>query len=101
MKRPDMTRRQFIATASAGSLVAVAAKTLPAYGDVTRKGGKLAILGGEPVRKNKAWPAWPYIDDKVVDAVVKTTKSGIWCRIQSTSGTVPTFEKEFAQLMGA
>lgn len=61
---------------------------------------KLAILGGEPVRKNKSWPQWPYRDEKVVDAVVKTTRSGIWCRIQSKTGTVPTFEKDFAALMG-
>jgi dTDP-4-amino-4,6-dideoxygalactose transaminase len=101
MKQQDLTRRQFIATASASSLAAVAARTLPAYGDVSRKAGKLAILGGEPVRKNKPWPAWPYCDDQVVDAVVKTTRSGIWCRIQSASGTVATFEKEFAKLMGA
>jgi perosamine synthetase len=33
--------------------------------------------------------------------VVKTTKSGIWCRIQSSTGTVPTFEKEYAKLLGA
>ena len=26
--------------------------------------------------------------------------SGIWCRIQSPNGTVPTFEKEFAKIMG-
>ncbi|MHC4752846.1 MAG: DegT/DnrJ/EryC1/StrS family aminotransferase [Planctomycetota bacterium] len=31
---------------------------------------------------------------------MKTTKSRIWCRIQSRSGTVPTFEKEFARLIG-
>ena len=36
-----------------------------------------------------------------MEAVVKTTKSGIWCRIQSATGTVPTFEKEYAKLMGA
>jgi dTDP-4-amino-4,6-dideoxygalactose transaminase len=36
-----------------------------------------------------------------VDSVVKTTKSGIWCRIQSETGTVPTFEKAFAELMEA
>jgi dTDP-4-amino-4,6-dideoxygalactose transaminase len=100
MKTPDLTRRQFIATASATSLAAVAATTLPVRGAVTRKAGKLAVLGGEPVRKNKAWPDWPHIDDQIVDAVVKTTKSGVWCRIQSETGTVPTFEKEFARLMG-
>ena len=58
-------------------------------------------MGGEPIRKDKSWPAWPYRDDKVVESVVKTVKSGIWCRIDSPSGTVPTFEKEFAALMGA
>jgi dTDP-4-amino-4,6-dideoxygalactose transaminase len=63
--------------------------------------GKLAIFGGQPVRSNKPWPEWPYTDQSVVDSVVKTTESGIWCRIQSTTGTVPTFEKAFAELMEA
>jgi perosamine synthetase len=100
MKKRELTRRQFIATASASSLAAVAATTLPAYADITRKAGQLAILGGEPVRKDKPWPDWPYVDNNIVDAVVKTTRSGIWCRIQSSTGTVPTFEKEYAKLMG-
>ena len=97
----NLTRRQFIAAASAGSLVGVASRTIPSYGNIAKKAGKLAILGGEPVRKKKDWPNWPYWDQSVVDSVVETTKSRIWCRIQSTSGTVPTFEKKFASLMGA
>jgi len=101
MKEHDLTRRRFIAAASASSLAAVASTALPAYAGVSRRAGKLAILGGDPIRKNKEWPSWPYIDDKIVEAVVKTTKSGIWCRIQSSSGTVPTFEKEFAAMMGS
>lgn len=100
MNQKDITRRQFIATASAGSLAAVAGSTLPLYGDVVRRAGKLAILGGEPVRKNKPWPEWPMVDEAIVDSVTKTTRSGIWCRIQSANGTVPTFEKEWASLMG-
>jgi len=36
----------------------------------------------------------------MVDAIVKTTKSGIWSRIQSKNGTVPTLEIEYAKLMG-
>ena len=101
MNTSDLTRRQFIATASAGSLAAAASRVVPAYGNIAKKASKLAILGGEPVRKNKSWPNWPYWDENVVDSIVKTTKSRIWCRIQSGSGTVPTFEKKFAQLMGA
>jgi hypothetical protein len=42
MKGHDLTRRQFIAAASASSLAAVASTALPAYADVIRKAGKLA-----------------------------------------------------------
>ena len=99
MEREDLTRRQFIA-ASAGSLAAVTSGTIPAYANITKKAGKLAILGGKPVRKNKPWPRWPYWDENVIDSILKTTKSRIWCRIQSKSGTVPTLEKKFARLIG-
>lgn len=99
--RNHFNRRRFIATVSASSLATVASTTIPAFGIITKKGGKLAILGGEPVRKNKSWPKWPYVDEKMVDAIVETTRSGIWSRIQSSSGTVSTFEKEFALLMGS
>jgi perosamine synthetase len=99
MEREDLTRRQFIA-ASAGSLAAVTSATIPAYANLTKTAGKLAILGGEPVRKNKPWPRWPYWDENVIDSILNTTKSRIWCRIQSKSGTVPTLEKKFAELIG-
>ncbi|MEE9365730.1 MAG: DegT/DnrJ/EryC1/StrS family aminotransferase [Dehalococcoidales bacterium] len=101
MDKNDLTRRQFIAAASAGSVAAAAARTIPAHANITGKAGKLAILGGEPVRKNKSWPGWPYVDKNVEDSVLKTTRSRIWCRIQSKSGTVPTFEKKFAAMMQA
>ena len=97
MKDQDLSRRQFIASAS--TLAAVASVPMAVHGE--KKIGKLALCGGNPVRKNKSWPDWPYIDDKIVDAVVKTTKSGIWCRIQSATGTVATFETEYAKLLGA
>jgi dTDP-4-amino-4,6-dideoxygalactose transaminase len=100
MKKRDYTRRRFIATVSAGSVAAVTTSAIPFIGSSRSVSGKLAILGGEPVRKNKSWPEWPYVDEKMVDAIVKTTRSRIWCRIQSDHGTVPTFEKEFANLIG-
>ena len=100
MKKKDFSRRRFIATVSAGSVAAMASGAIPFIGKTQNVTGKLAILGGEPVRKNKNWPEWPYVDEKMVDAIVKTTRSRIWCRIQSENGTVPTFEKEFANLMG-
>ncbi len=101
MKDRELNRRQFIAVASAGSAAAVASRTVPLHGGTSGKAAKLAILGGEPVRKNRAWPGWPYVDDKMVDGVTKTVRSGIWCRIQSSTGTVPTFEAAFAKLIGA
>ena len=101
MAKKQLTRRQFIATASAGSLAVTASRKAPAYGFTSGEAGKLAVLGGAPVRQNKPWPDWPYWDEEVINSIVKTTKSRIWCRIQSTSGTVPTFEKKFARMMGA
>ncbi len=89
----DLNRRQFLAAATAGSVATVVSHAIPSYANVTTNAGTLAILGGDPVRKNKKWPAWPYWDDQVVESVVKTTKSGIWCRIDSSTGPVLTFEK--------
>jgi dTDP-4-amino-4,6-dideoxygalactose transaminase len=100
MKDKNISRRRFIETASAGSLGTVALSSIPFVGISSSVTGKLAILGGEPVRKNKSWPKWPYVDEKIVTSIEKTTRSGIWCRIDSATGTVPTFEKEYAALMG-
>ncbi len=101
MDKNQLTRRQFMTTVSAGSLALSASGRVPAYGIISGNAGKLAILGGTPVRQDKKWPDWPYWDQNVVNSIVATTKSGIWCRIQSTSGTVPTFEKKYAQMMEA
>jgi len=100
MDKNNLTRRRFLTTASVGTIAAAASGRIPAYGNLGRKAGKLAILGGQPVRKSKSWPGWPYWDKNVIDSILKTTKSRIWCRIQSKSGTVPTLEKKFAQLIG-
>ncbi len=94
-----MSRRTFIKTTSTG--VIAASQIVPAYAFAIQdkvNSGKLAALGGKPVRSNKNWPEWPYRDQNVIDSVLKTTKSGIWCRIQSKTGTVPTFEKKFAEM---
>ncbi|OVE80486.1 hypothetical protein BVY01_00220 [bacterium I07] len=62
--------------------------------------GKLAALGGKPVRSIISWPKWPHRDQNVIDSILETTKSGIWCMIQSKTGTVPTFEKKWAAMNG-
>ncbi len=100
-KRKLIKRRQFIKTTSTGAFAA--SQMIPAYAFNIRgnaDAGKLAALGGTPVRRDKKWPEWPYHDQQVIDSVLNTTKSGIWCRIQSKNGTVPTFEKKFAEMYG-
>jgi perosamine synthetase len=101
MNKHPFTRRKFIKATAVSSLAVAASRPLSVRAEVTGQARKLAILGGDPVRKNKSWPAWPYIDDAVMESVEKTTKSGIWCRIQSATGTVATFEREYAKLLGS
>ncbi len=100
-KQNPFSRRQFMKTTSVGALAA--SQIIPAYAFGMHNNGqpgKLAALGGTPVRSNKNWPKWPYTDQNVIDSVMETTKSGIWCRIQSATGTVPTFEKRWAEMNG-
>ena len=100
MDRNELSRRNFIGKVGYGTLAALTATSVPSYGTVFSKdAGKLAILGGKPVRANKVWPRWPQPDEKIVAKVLETTRSGIWCRIQSKTGTVPTFEAEYAKLL--
>lgn len=103
MDSNNVNRRTFIGALTATSLGAAISGSIPASAQVFKQEhGKLAILGGKAIRpKGKIGPTWPYVDEKMVESVVKTTKSGIWSRIQSQNGTVPTFEKEFARLVGA
>jgi perosamine synthetase len=101
MKNKSISRRAFIKTTSAGAVAA--SQIVPTYAFNIHGSallGKLAALGGKPVRSNKKWPEWPYCDKNIIDSVLKTTESGIWCRIQSKDGTVPNFEKKFAELTG-
>jgi dTDP-4-amino-4,6-dideoxygalactose transaminase len=100
MKKKELSRRRFIGTVSLSTVGLAASGAVPAIGKISGNAGKLAILGGEPVRKNKSWPEWPYVDQNVLDMIEKTTQSGIWCRIQSKNGTVPTFEKKYAEMLG-
>lgn len=96
----QFSRRDFLTTVSAGSLTVMAAPYAATARKTTGRGTELALLGGTPVRAGKQWPDWPYVDQGMVDEVVNTTKSGIWSRIQSSDGTVATFEREFARMMG-
>ena len=98
MDKKDLNRRQFLNAASAASLAAAASGAIPAYGNVSKKTGKLAILGGKPVR-TKGWPSWPVWDRGAEKSILSVLRSGNWFRGRGTK--VSEFEKQYAELMGA
>jgi len=97
MDSKNLTRRAFLA-ASTGTIAAVASSRVPLYANVGKKAGKLAMLGGKPVRA-KSWPVWPQWDRSAEEHVISILRSGKWFR--GRGNTVTTFEEKYAQLMGA
>src|SRR5262245_917882 len=79
-----MQRRTFLAAAAAPAVV----KANP----------RLAILGGEPVRRN-SFPSWPVSDAREEKALNEVLRSGKWGRV--SGGTVEAFEQKYAALTGA
>lgn len=59
---------------------------------------KLALLGGEPVRKTPP-PEWPIFDAKEVEAATRVAKSGKWQYGIGEEGVA--LEAEFAEWVGA
>ena len=98
MNENNVTRRQFMTAASAGAVAAVASRTIPAYGNLGKKTGKLALLGGQKVR-TKGWHSWPIWDKSAEESILSVLRSGNWFRGRGTK--VTEFEKKYAQLMGA
>jgi dTDP-4-amino-4,6-dideoxygalactose transaminase len=99
MASEQVSRRGFLQGASLGTMGAVAAGALSAYGAPSNKAGDLAALGGSAVR-TKPFPAWPQATADVEQSLVSAYRSGMWTRAAST-GQVATFEKRFAELVGA
>ena len=98
MDKNNVTRRQFMAAASAGTVAAVTSKTIPLYASAGRAAGKLAIKGGTPVR-TKGWPSWPVWDPSAEQSILEVLRSGNWFRGRGTK--VSEFEKKYAELIGA
>ena len=96
MNKNKLTRREFLA-ASTGTIAAVSGG-IGAYANVSKKAGKLAVLGGKPVR-TKRWPSWPIWDKSAEKSIISVLRSGKWFRGSGTK--VSEFEKKYAELMGA
>ena len=101
MKNQEINRRNFIGSVMAATVGVAATGLSPVFGNARNTADVLAALGGNPVRQNKPWPAWPYMDEKIVASVEKTVRSRAWCRIDIKEGTVVQFEKEWADMLGA
>ncbi len=97
MNSKNLTRRAFLA-ASTGTIAAVATSRTPVYANAGNRAGKLAVLGGKPVRA-KAWPTWPVWDKSAEESVISILRSGNWFR--GRGNTVTKFEQEYANLLGA
>lgn len=98
MNKKDLTRRQFLSTTSVGAIAVAASARIPAYGNLTKKASKLAILGGQPVR-TKRFPRWPRWDKTEEKSILNALNSGKWGRLGGKM--VPNVEKRFAEQMGA
>jgi dTDP-4-amino-4,6-dideoxygalactose transaminase len=60
---------------------------------------KLAIHGGEPVRK-EPYPAWPVHDERDIAAVTAVIKSGQWGGYPYPGPQTAEFTRRFAELQG-
>lgn len=100
MESNKMPRRSFIAKTAVVSVAGLVSGPLTVLSNTTNA-GKLACLGGLPIRNNKTWPVWPYQDEKMMESLTAVMKSGKWCRIDApASSQVAKFEREFGPFIG-
>lgn len=86
----DLTRRRLLAVASTGLM---AARPVPSTDT-----GKLAVLGGSPVR-TAPFPSWPVIDTNEEQAWMKVLRGGKWNRLDGDC--TRQFEETWAAKLGA
>lgn len=86
--RNPVSRRDFVAAASASAALGVA----------NASNGKLAVLGGEPIRK-QPFPSWPKIAAPEEQGLGDVLRSGKWYR--GTGKAADRFEQAYSQLTGA
>jgi dTDP-4-amino-4,6-dideoxygalactose transaminase len=98
MKDKPVSRRQFLATTSTGAVAVITSNRWAKAAEPAKKGGPLALSGGQPVR-TKPWPSWPVWDPAAENDILAVLRSGNWYRGQGTR--VTEFEKRYAELMGA
>jgi dTDP-4-amino-4,6-dideoxygalactose transaminase len=98
MKARKFTRRELIATTSAGAIGTMINWPLSSLGSMSSAKEKLAVLGGEKVHKG-SWPEWPVWDQAAEKGIIDMLRTGRWWR--GNGEHVEEFEKKYAELMGA
>jgi len=98
MKTRKFTRREVIATTSAGAIGTMINWPLSSLGISSFGKEKLAIHGGEKVHKG-TWPEWPVWDQTAEPGIIEMLRTGRWWR--GNGEHVEEFEKKYAALMGA
>ena len=74
MEKNNLSRRQFIATTSIGAIGAIVTTGAPSCGELNNVSGKLAMLGGSPVR-TADWLEWPIWDPDADEPMVQRLKA--------------------------
>jgi dTDP-4-amino-4,6-dideoxygalactose transaminase len=99
--KDHVTRRQFLGTMSAGAAgLGLAARGVPSRAaQPGSTDGKLAIMGGKPVR-SEAFPSWPVIRENDEKAWMDVLHSKKWCRAGNGHYT-NLFEQTWAKTLGA
>jgi dTDP-4-amino-4,6-dideoxygalactose transaminase len=59
----------------------------------------LAVLGGEPIRRTP-YPSWPIFDERDLEAVTDTIKSGRWGGFPYPGPNTAAFARKFAEMQG-
>ncbi len=60
---------------------------------------QLAVFGGQPIRTEK-YPQWPVFDDRDIEAVTNTIKSGRWGGFPYPGQNTAMFAERFAEMQG-
>ncbi|MDR0713546.1 MAG: DegT/DnrJ/EryC1/StrS family aminotransferase [Bacteroidales bacterium] len=98
MKSNKMNRRRFINTVTAATAGVAMSGFIPMYANSRKTTDALALLGGTPVRKNKAWQKWPQWDAaKFNPKMNEVMENLVWSR----SKNVSEFEKKWAEINGS
>jgi dTDP-4-amino-4,6-dideoxygalactose transaminase len=97
--KDDLTRREFVRTAAAGSAALTWLGAGGAPPVFAAAADKPALLGGTPVHRG-GWPKWPQWHEAWEPPILDVLRSGRWST-GGGSGHVGDFESAYAELLGA